>query len=88
MTPTDTLGPTGAPTVRLIRGNPEPHELAVLLAVLQTVASRTAPVPAPRRRLPKAPWALGFPHPAAGGWRAEPPTHATVRRTHHTPQDS
>ncbi|MFD0567766.1 acyl-CoA carboxylase epsilon subunit [Kitasatospora saccharophila] len=66
--------------MRLVRGNPTPQELAALLAVLRALSATARPAAPAGRGRRTARWSLGSARPAAGTWRAEPPTHATVRR--------
>ncbi|MET7703226.1 acyl-CoA carboxylase epsilon subunit [Streptomyces sp. NPDC005485] len=62
------------PAVRLVRGNADADELAAVLAVLHALATRTPPPPSPRTVRPRPRWTHRTGHPAAGTWRANPPT--------------
>jgi hypothetical protein len=59
------------PLLRVVRGDPSPHELAALVAVL---TARTAAEVAPEPRAVRSLWAtpvLRTPlHPGPGAWRA------------------
>ncbi|EWC62987.1 hypothetical protein UO65_1697 [Actinokineospora spheciospongiae] len=65
--------PTGAPLLRVVRGHPDPEELAALTAVLVAAAAATTPEPPPPAPAPR--WArpdraTGFRGPRS--WRTGP----------------
>ncbi|QIY95531.2 acyl-CoA carboxylase subunit epsilon [Streptomyces sp. S1D4-11] len=71
--------PTAAPatehlsaaSLRIVRGNPDPHELAALTAVLFGVGRRDTARPAPAGPAPWGGWRRrrGAGHPGAMSWR-------------------
>ncbi|MFF4504920.1 acyl-CoA carboxylase subunit epsilon [Streptomyces sp. NPDC001401] len=71
--------PTAAPTtehlsaagLRIVRGNPDPHELAALTAVLFGLGRRGTSSPAPAGPAPSGGWRRrrGAGHPGATSWR-------------------
>lgn len=82
-TATPATGPTAAPAakhlsaagLRIVRGNPDPHELAALTAVLFGLGRRDTAPPAPAGPAPWAGWrrrsGVGHlaGHPGAMSWR-------------------
>ena len=60
------------PTLRVVRGEPTPEELAVVTALVTAAAATgdAAPAPAQRGRWADPAWAMRIPLPAgAGAWR-------------------
>ncbi|MGY1434605.1 acyl-CoA carboxylase subunit epsilon [Streptomyces reniochalinae] len=60
------------PTVRILRGEPDPEELSALLVVLMALAGSTPTVPTDTTAPRPAPWPRPTASPPTAAWRARP----------------